>query len=270
MLKARFLLPLSVVLASAVAEAIDIPSDTDKGKPAQFWSSTRVTLEAKGQTLRAVFAGLFDSAKIAYAVDPALDAPIYASLKEATLGEVVLVLGRLAEFDVRSEGGVVYVLRRIAKPTPKLGMPNVPLDPLMNAEVPGLTGAISGQPFRTPLEGEPRLANPVPAIDPPKIKLIRRAAKEAEEGEDVLDRKVSTRLNGSTLRAVFAELSRQTRVPIVINASVKDVKMDAVLRPTTLRAALAKLTEATHLRYRLVNGTIRINGTKDRIAEGKP
>ncbi len=100
-----------------------------KASPA--WDA-RVALDAKGLPLRAVLAGVLDQAKVSYAIDPALDASVYASVKETSLRDAVAVLARVCEFEIKSDAGVWYAVRKAPKPAPRrvATLRNVPVDPM--------------------------------------------------------------------------------------------------------------------------------------------
>jgi len=66
-----------------------------------------------------------------------------------------------------------------------------------------------------------------------------------------LTRKVTTRLKKADIRALFAELSTQTKVPILIDTKIPNYKLDAFLIKTSLRYALIKIDKAAGLTYKL-------------------
>ena len=126
-----------------------------KASPA--WEA-KVALDAKGLPLRAVLAGVLDQAGVSYAIDPALDATVYASVKATTLRDAVAILARVCDFEVKSEAGVWYAVRREPKALPAASLPpvrgavpakparNVPADPFADPSLAIAAPARSGGP----------------------------------------------------------------------------------------------------------------------------
>jgi hypothetical protein len=69
----------------------------------------------------------------------------------------------------------------------------------------------------------------------------------------VFNKKVTTRLQKTDMRAVFAEFSKQTGVAIEIEKAVPAYKIDAFLINASLRYSLDAITQAAGLRYRLTD-----------------
>lgn len=69
----------------------------------------------------------------------------------------------------------------------------------------------------------------------------------------VLAKKLTTRFAKTDMRQIFAEISKQTGVPIDFDKSVPAYKLDAILKNTSLRYALDQITEATGLAYRFTD-----------------
>ena len=66
-------------------------------------------------------------------------------------------------------------------------------------------------------------------------------------------KKVTTRLAKADIRKVFAALARESGVPITVDVSVPQYKLDAFLEKTSLKFALDQITGAAKLRYRIVD-----------------
>ena len=140
-----------------------------KGHPA--WD-VKVSVESKGLPLRAVIAAVFEIAKVPYAVDPALDHTIYASVKDVTLRDAIGILNRLAPFEVRAENNVWYATLRKPKakvePTPEetiaLAGPISPQTVLVDATPRNET---------VPMRVTPPASLPVKRLPEPQTPLVR-------------------------------------------------------------------------------------------------
>jgi type II secretory pathway component GspD/PulD (secretin) len=73
-----------------------------------------------------------------------------------------------------------------------------------------------------------------------------------------LSAKLSTRLQKTDIRDVFDEFSRQTKVEIVVDASVPNYKIDAYMFNTSLRFALDRVCKAAGLTYTVAGKMIQI------------
>lgn len=97
-------------------------------------------------------------------------------------------------------------------------------------------------------------AAPAPA---PKILPARRPVA-APSGEEVLARKVTTRLTKAPLATVFASLGKQAGTAIVVDPSVPAYRIDAHFSNLSLRDALHRVCEAAGLEIQSTDGRIRI------------
>ena len=86
--------------------------------------------------------------------------------------------------------------------------------------------------------------------------------------KSVLRHHVTTKLTKADIRGVFAELSKQSEVPIEVDKAVPAYKLTAFLKDTSLKYALDHVTKAANLQYRFTdNGTILIFAS---TSEAKP
>lgn len=69
----------------------------------------------------------------------------------------------------------------------------------------------------------------------------------------VLNKKLTTRLQKTDMRVVFAEFAKQTGVTIEVEKGVPGYKIDAFLIGTTLKYSLDAITEAAGLKYRFTD-----------------
>lgn len=272
-----------------------IPSDVapaSKGHPA--WD-TKISIESKGLSLRAVLATAFESAKVPYAVDPSLNDAIYASVKDVTLRDAFAILNRLTEFEVRGENGVWYASRRKPKtktvgtaPAEETSGPNgesasktilVDVTPRPNANVPmRVTPPASLLVQKLPTQNLPvsKLSvskttvakkvtakpGPVKSDGPTTAKTgtakpASRTAKSTSP-KPAYGRRVTTKLPKADLRHVFETFSQQTGVPITVDESVPRYKIDSYMKGCSLKYALDRICEATGLKYESHGTAIRI------------
>ncbi len=71
--------------------------------------------------------------------------------------------------------------------------------------------------------------------------------------ETVLAKPVTTKLEKTDLRALFAELGKQAEVSFEIDPAVPAYKLDAFLTKLSLKSALTQICEATKLEYVLTD-----------------
>ncbi len=64
---------------------------------------------------------------------------------------------------------------------------------------------------------------------------------------------ITTRLAKADIRRVFAAISKEAGIPISVDQTVPQLKLDAFLQKTSLKYALDEITGAAKLRYRIVD-----------------
>jgi type II secretory pathway component GspD/PulD (secretin) len=69
----------------------------------------------------------------------------------------------------------------------------------------------------------------------------------------VLQRRVTTHMNKTDIRTVFAAFAEQTNLKIEVDAGIPDYKLDAFLVRTSLKYALDRVTQAADLTYRFTD-----------------
>ncbi|HVL38046.1 MAG TPA: hypothetical protein VM328_01525, partial [Fimbriimonadaceae bacterium] len=100
---------------------------------------------------------------------------------------------------------------------------------------------------------------PAPKPEPPKAESAepkKPEPKPAPKGSlnpSVLQKRLTTRLDKTEIRTVFAEISKQTGVKIEIAETVPGFKIDAYLINTSLKYALDVIAEATKLKWRFTD-----------------
>lgn len=101
-----------------------------------------------------------------------------------------------------------------------------------------------------------------PSVKPtPKVEAVKPKGKLPET---VLTKTVTTRFDKVDLRALFAEVSKQTGVTIEVDKTIPAYKLDAYLLKTSLKFALVTVCEAAKLKYTFTdNLTILLEPKKD-------
>ncbi|MBI5707509.1 MAG: hypothetical protein HZC36_11045 [Armatimonadetes bacterium] len=111
---------------------------------------------------------------------------------------------------------------------------------------------------RAKTEVQKHAATPPKAVEKPKPKGPLPAT--------ALQKKITTRLDKTEIRTVFAELTKQTGIEFEITSKVPGYKLDAYLIDTSLRYALDTITKAAGLCYKLTeNQTILIDKAQDEV-----
>lgn len=104
------------------------------------------------------------------------------------------------------------------------------------------------------------------SVEPKSLK--RPATPVGPLPQSVLRHRVTTKMTKADIRELFAEIGKQSDVPIVVDKSVPDYKLTAFLKDTSLKYALDHVTKAANLQYRFTdNGTILIFAS---TSEAKP
>lgn len=85
---------------------------------------------------------------------------------------------------------------------------------------------------------------------------------------NVLNKLLTTRFQKTDIRAILADISKQTGVTLEIAPDVPSYKLDAFLINTSLKYALDTICEATKLSYKLTNNmSIRIEKAEPTVAQ---
>lgn len=114
-------------------------------------------------------------------------------------------------------------------------------------------------------------ATPPKSTEPPKTAVNEEPPKpKGPLPASALQKRITTRLDKTDIRAVFAELSKQTGIEFEITSKVPSYKLDAYLIDTSLKFALDTIVKAAGLEYKLTDdmsiridkspGTVKVSG----------
>lgn len=219
----RNLLIALFVVASAVLYA-----DGPTPPPAAPEATKGVSISAKGDDVRGVLTDLFRQANKNFVLQPGINFALFLNLNDLPFDEALAIITTTASLRFEVQNDIYF----IAKARP--------------ATVPPKTVTAARTEPTTETQTAPRTATPA-------------APSAGRLPEDVLKRRVTTRLKVTDLRVVLANLSVQTDVAIEIDGNVPAFRIDAFLIDTSLKFALDQITAAAGIRYRFTdNRSIRI------------
>lgn len=94
-------------------------------------------------------------------------------------------------------------------------------------------------------------AKPNPPVPKPEVKVIKPqpVTPLGKLTDADLQKRVTTKLAMTDIRAVFGEFSKQTGIKIEVSSNVPQYKLDAFLNATSLKYALDVITQAADLVY---------------------
>ncbi len=214
-------LPLTV-LAGQAKDQKDV-ADTKATK-----DSIPVTVSAKGSEVRTVLMDIFDQEKKQYVIEPNIHFAVFLSLEKADFHRALDIVCTLSGLQAELKDGIYFVhtaRNAVVRPVPNPNSTPIGGNAVTTPSTPTSIPTIQV----TPKQATP--AGPVPAAE--------------------LQKHVTTRLNKTDIRTLFADLSKQTGVKIVVDEKVPAYKLDAFLINTSLRYALVKVTHAAGLEWKL-------------------
>ncbi len=170
-----------------------------------------ITLSANSSDTKSVLHSLFSQAQKNYVLEPGVYPALNLALKDVEFEEALQIVLKLANLKCEIQNDIWFLARSKAAP-PK--------------EAPKPVAETKPQPKAPP---QPRGKLPITALN--KI--------------------VLTRFDKIDIRALFADLTRQTGVPFEIEPDVPGYKLDAYLINTSLKYALDTVTRAAQLTYEL-------------------
>lgn len=186
----------------------------------------RVSLDARGDDVREVFATLFAQADKPYALDASIKGKLYVKLDRMPFAKALSIVLTQAGLKATVKDGVTMIVpapKPVPVATPKIAAPK-PLGPPAPAK-----------PLVAP-------AKPTPTLSPTVLKHI-----------------VTTRSTKAPLADVFAELGEQAKVTIELDPKVPAYRVDAFFIKTSLRYALDRVCKAANLTYKLEDGKIVVS-----------
>lgn len=194
--------------------------------------TSTVSVAANGSDVRTVLHDLFGQTKQNYVIEPSVRYALYLSLDKVDFDEALAIICHLAKLKAEKQNGIYYVSGETTAVTPT--SPNLQT------------------------KTKPKDPTPPPADAPPTITQTMLKTKH-----------VTTRLAKTDIRKVFAAIAKEAGVPIVVDSSVPQCKLDAFLEKTTLKYALDQIAGAAKLRYRIVEKQsilIYSDETENRVA----
>jgi type II secretory pathway component GspD/PulD (secretin) len=196
----------------------------------------KVTVKAKGEDVRTVLASIFEQANKQYVLPVNFRFALFLSLEDADFEKALSIVCKQTGLEAVLEDGIYHV--RVAKKAPEV-KPETKPEPKP--------------------EPKPVVAKPEPAAPKAEPAPAPAPVKKGILSPHVLSRKVTTRLQKAEIRAVFAAMAAQSKVPIEVDPEVPAYKLDAFLIKTSLKYALDKITGAANLDYRFTDrGTILV------------
>jgi len=213
-------LPLVLLFLPVLASANQASNTT---KPAST-ETIPVTISAKGEEVRKVLMSLFDQEKKQYVIQAETRYSVYLSLDNTDFHKALDIVCNLAGLQADLRDGI-YFVHTATKLDPK------PQPTLKQLPTPAPTVPTVIQHPAAPKLVKPVVLGPVPA--------------------SALQKHVTTRFKKTAIRDLFADLSKQSGVKIVVDEKVPAYKLDAFLINTSLRYALNSVTKAAGLTWKL-------------------
>jgi type II secretory pathway component GspD/PulD (secretin) len=176
-----------------------------------------VSVSSNGNDVRTVLKDLFSQSKQNYVIEPNIHFAVYLSLEKVDFDETLAIVLHLAKLKAEKVNGIYYVSEDLPATTAK-----------------------STPPPTTP--AQTKAAAPALQVGPPPVTQTTLKTK-----------KVTTRLAKADIRRVFEALSKESGIPITVDISVPQYKIDAFLEKTSLKYAMDQITTAAKLRYRIVD-----------------
>ena len=174
-----------------------------------------VSVSANGSDVRTVLHDLFGQTKQNYVIEPSVRYSLYLSLEKVEFDEALAIICHLAKLKAEKQNGIYYVSGETSAVTPEGPTPQTKVKPKDPA--------------------------PTPQDAPPAVTQTTLKTKH-----------VTMRMAKTDIRRVFAAISKEAGISIVVDGSVPQCKLDAFLEKTTLKYALDQIAGAAKLRYRIV------------------
>jgi type II secretory pathway component GspD/PulD (secretin) len=223
--------------------------------------SVPITVSAKGTDVCAVLASIFEQEKKQYVFEGSFHTTVYLSLENADFHRALDIVCSLSGLQTDLKDGIyfVHVARNaiVKTVTPTVFPTTVSLSTTPTLTPAKIPTTVVTKPIVTKLVvAKPEVTKSVAVLIP--VETLGPVPSVE------LQRHVTTRTSKSDIRALFAEMSKQTGVKIVVDAKVPAYKLDAFLINTSLRYALNKVTHAAGLAWKLPqNRTVVITSGED-------
>ena len=222
-----------------------------------------IKIKAKGDDLRQVIASVFEQTKEQYVLETNLHQTLFMSLENISFEKAVDILSNVADLKFEKKQGIWYINRnhKVFTPTAKNTNPEQPT----KVEVKYSNTPATAPKMNSKAEASTKVAIQTGTRSNETAKKSGTAAQSfvpvtvnTATSQANLSAKLSTRLQKTDIRDVFDEFSRQTKVEIVVDASVPNYKIDAYMFNTSLRFALDRVCKAAGLTYTVAGKMIQI------------
>jgi hypothetical protein len=204
-------------------------------------AQSKVNIKSKGEDLRQVIASIFEQSNQQYVLETTVRQSLYMSVDNISFEKAIEIISNVADLTFSKKDGVWYInTRRGSKMTAKITPPA------------NSTKADVQKPDTTKTSAKQQTAAQGFATE-------KEAPKTTAKTLD-LTKRLTTKLQKTDIREVFAEFGRQSEVQIEVMSSVPDYKIDAFMFNTSLKFALDRVCTAAGLKYEITPGkTVRIS-----------
>ncbi|MDI9635083.1 hypothetical protein QPK87_31300 [Kamptonema cortianum] len=237
-----------LVAALLVPVAFSASSQSEQAEQSSVrTSSETVSISAKGEDIRDVLYDLFTQSKKNFVLDANVTQSLYLNLEGLTFQKALDAIALSTQIGYEVQGDIYFIGRNrplplLAKSEPKLESSQSTLEA---AQV--VTEATKSN------EGSPTVKQDSKVVEAPPLAFSGaedpKAAKTGRLPQEVLNRKLTTRLSMAEIKQVFNEFGKQTGVLIEIDPAVPAYKIDAFLLGTSLKYALDVICDATKLEW---------------------
>jgi len=199
-------------------------------------------VQAKGTDIRHVIHDLFTQSKKSYVLDPNTSLSLFLSLNDVDFDEAFALICKTAGLEYEVQNGIYFI-----KPDPKGPSAVKPKDtPASNKT--------SNPETKKPVV--PDTLPPVPPLDTKPTPSSTKTSSTIPTGQkaqpldkQIVEARITTRLQKVDLRVLATELSKQSGVQIEVDEKVPAYRLDAYLLKTSLKYALDRITKAAGLNY---------------------
>lgn len=198
-----------------------------------------IQIKSNGDDLRKVIASVFEQSKQQYVLETNIHQYLYMSLDAITFEKAVEILSNVADLKFEKKQGIWYINRRI-----KMFIPS------MNAQKTASTKGTESKGSETK-STKTKQSTAAQGFATPEPKKTTSTME--------LNQKLSTRLTKTDIRDVFDEFSKQTKVEIVVDASVPHYKIDAFMFNTSLKFALERVCKAAGLKFTISGKIVQVS-----------
>lgn len=175
-----------------------------------------VTINSGGRDARLIVHSLFTQAKKSYVLQPLPFRQLHLNLESVPFEEALQIVCKLGQFQVEVKNGIYFISKD----------PNAVKSDTLFSKVPD------------------RIEKPTTAA---------AAQPSTKLPHSVLGKKITTRMQKTDIREVFADFANQTGINIEVAANVPQYKIDAFLIDTSLMYSLNVINKAAGLKFRFTD-----------------